>query len=805
MQPKDIHHIVDRIKKVEGQEEQTKLIVLLGAGASVSAGIPLAYKVTKDIVEVFFKDKPEIMDLKPDERNNYYKVMGCLNAAERHKVLREYINHETVRINAAHLYLADLLKKEYVDYILTVNFDDLILRAAALLNFIPPVYDLSILKAEGITTSNFQKGAVIYLHGQHHGHWLLNTEGELEEIGGAIQKLLGRICEGRTWVVVGYSGKDDVISQIAQLGRFDNELFWVGYNNDKPGEEAEKYLLSRTSNDVHWVPRYDADTFFHSLHSQLKIGTPDLLHKPFSFLHNMINRLKDAKDIDTRSNERHKSFDLSDSDANGKSGQKMSGNRATEVDQLMVHRKRIEMIKKLIDDTILRYENIEFEKQLTNDEIIAIHTELYEDGIVKSKEDQEAEKTDGKAHVNDDIEKATNIKRQIAGSYNDEGIQLRRNNRFEESFKKYKMATELWPENATIYYNWGNALFEFALRNKDESLLAQASEKYSEAVKRNPDYTDAYYNWGTVLSTFARLTNNIIYYKESLPKYERAAQLNPHNAATLFNWGIALGAIGETERDTSFLRESIKKYKQANRIDENDAATLNNWGAALATLAELDKENAISLLRESLEKYEEAASLDEEYPVTFYNWGNALSSLANLVDDIDEKVAFFKASFEKYQYVTEKDPNDAVAFNNWALALSDRAQLNGNIHLFQESFQKFQKAVEIDPNCGMAYYNWSGALLHYADLLPLGDRRTVFSSARDKANEAVRLNHNGAEYNLACSYARLEDKKEALFWLEESLNANVVTPQYVFEDKDWAAYREDPEFLNIVKRFRDLE
>ena len=104
----------------------------------------------------------------------------------------------------------------------------------------------------------------------------------------------------------------------------------------------------------------------------------------------------------------------------------------------------------------------------------------------------------------------------------------------------------------------------------------------------------------------------------------------------------------------------------------------------------------------------------------------------------------------------------------------------------------------------MAYNNWASTLLHYAQFIPLEDRHTVFSSARDKASEAVRLNHQGAEYNLACSYARLEDKENALYWLEISLNGRVITPQYVLEDEDWTAYREDPDFQELICSSQDL-
>lgn len=744
MQKKDIHHIVDRIKKVEAQEEQPKLIVLLGAGASVSAGIPLAYKVTSDIVEVHFKDKPEIMELTPVQRKDYYTVMGCLNATERHKVLRGYIKDDKVRVNTAHLYLADLLKQGYIDYILTVNFDDLILRAAALLNFMPPVYDLSILKAKDITTSNFQKGAVIYLHGQHHGYWLLNTGSELGRIKRAIRRALDKICESRTWVVVGYSGEDEVIKYIADLRRFDNELFWVGYKDQEPGRNAKKHLLAKENTGTHWVPGYDADSFFYYLHRQLKLGTPDILCTPFSHLSKLINNLRDADLIEGNSiTPKDSSKQTIDPSSNNEAA-RSSETRGPLPDQSVPHlNERISIVKKLIDDAVHVYEQNSSDRRLTNDRILIsrIKLEIEELAIKEKYEELGAldEKTQTLTKLGIDT---SEIKFNLAILYNQWGIQLREKLQAIESLSKYHRALELLPENASmekagVLYNWGNALYGFALYDRDVSRLNQAIEKYNEAIQIRPDYASAYYNLGTALSTFARLTGSITYYKDSLTKYEKADQFNPSNSSILFNWGIALAAIGEKEREPSFLRESIEKYKQAAKLNQFDAPTFNNWGAALAELAELDKENAVLLLRESLEKYEKAVSLDDEYPVTFYNWGNALSSLGNIVDNKDEKIGCFKASFEQYQHATERAPDDAGAFNNWGTALLDMALLTGSIDSFRESFDKYRKAVELNTKDADAYNNWANALLYYARVVDSNDKNTVFLAAKEKAEKAV--------------------------------------------------------------------
>ena len=151
--------------------------------------------------------------------------MSALNSKERKELFKKYIKE--AKINVAHIYLAQLVKLGYVDYILTVNFDDLLLRACGLFNYTIPTYDISNL--DSFTTTTFQNGSIIYLHGQHYGEWLLNAKGELEKDNERVSQLLNKICHNRTWVVAGYSGEDNVFSEINKFSCFDNELYWIKY------------------------------------------------------------------------------------------------------------------------------------------------------------------------------------------------------------------------------------------------------------------------------------------------------------------------------------------------------------------------------------------------------------------------------------------------------------------------------------------------------------------------------------------------------------------------------------------------
>ena len=111
------------------------IAVLLGAGMSESAGIPLA----KGMVEEIKKQFPHLASTCTKE--TYPGYMSLLAPAQRRRLIGSFV--DIAKINLAHLYLGALVKENYVDRILTTNFDPLVIRSLALFNIYPAVYDFA--------------------------------------------------------------------------------------------------------------------------------------------------------------------------------------------------------------------------------------------------------------------------------------------------------------------------------------------------------------------------------------------------------------------------------------------------------------------------------------------------------------------------------------------------------------------------------------------------------------------------------------------------------------------------------------
>ena len=488
---KKIEHIAYQLKQ-NLTNKQPGAIVFIGAGCSVSAGIPTAEKIVDYVMENY-KYNPEVKCF--NEKPSYQQLMECLAPPERKRIIKHYV--ESAKINVSHIYLAQLLDKGYVDYIVTVNFDNLAQRALALYNNFPPTYDISILK--DLTTTSLDTKSITYLHGQYNSLWQLNTKEELRKIieSGVANRIFNQITNNRLWIVIGYSGDDFIFDELIKLGRFDNGIYWVGYNENEPSKKVQENLLNKSNTESFWVKGYDADSFFLKLNAQLKEENPKIFSNPFSFLSELQDNI-----IDIDESEVYKTV-----------------------------KKRFEVSKEIVLDAISKYEktddlkkpmsDLEIEKtQLQKSLIDVLTSESYSDLAeleIKAKD---------KGYKNlfpiiSDIYynwgcSFSEIAKTKSGS---EAESL-----YNQAFEKYNKAIEIKSDYHQAYSNWGTDIGNLAKTKSGleaESLYSQAFEKYNKAIEIKPDYHQAYNNWGASLSDLAKTKSGAeaeALYNESLSK-----------------------------------------------------------------------------------------------------------------------------------------------------------------------------------------------------------------------------------------------------------------------------------------------
>ncbi|HKO54375.1 MAG TPA: hypothetical protein VJ276_00775 [Thermoanaerobaculia bacterium] len=255
--------------------------ILIGAGCSVTAGIPTA---SGFIDEIRTQYQP---DYAACEKKDYPHLMARLADGERRDVIAKYVDKAT--LNWAHIAIALLMKEGYIRRVLTTNFDPLIVRSCALVGVFPAVYDLAASRQ--FEPSQLVDPSVFYLHGQRAGFVMLNTEEEVQRHFDVLRPVFERAGERRPWLVVGYSGDNDpVFDHLAGVERFAYRLFWVGYKDEPVPAHVSGRLIDERRFAA-YVRGFTADSFFVRVAQELGCFPPSLIAKPFSHLLEVIDML----------------------------------------------------------------------------------------------------------------------------------------------------------------------------------------------------------------------------------------------------------------------------------------------------------------------------------------------------------------------------------------------------------------------------------------------------------------------------------------------------------------------------------
>ena len=577
-----IKHLAYLIKQAK-DARLPQPIFFLGAGASRTGKIPSASEIVEYIL-ANFSDNPFIIDLL-EEKRTYANLMDCLSPAQRDSLLKKYIDE--AKINVTHLYLAQLIKEGYSDYVLTVNFDNLMLRALALYNIYPATYDMAILK--DLTTTKIKEKSVVYLHGQSHGLWLLNTKEEMEKVRNTVPRIFDSIKDGRPWVFIGYSGEDPIFEHIQKLGRFDNGLYWVTYKNNMPNENVHNFLCTANTN-AFLIKGFDSDSFMIKLNKELELPQPEIIDKPFSALSELLNGIVDIEEEDDFKGVKEKlaiaNKQVDEAIELFEKGNKKSANvinKNTDIDLL-----RKEIIDLIISETYDEGKIADIEKRTTkfeNKDIVELLSVLYSQwgaNLGTLAESKEGEASDAL---------------------------------FQQAFDKYEKVISIKPDSYNVYLYWGGNLVNLAKKKESdisEVLYQQAFEKFDKAVSIKPDRYEAYVNWGADLTNFAKKKDGAdsdILYQLAIEKYEKAILLKPNDHEAYYSYGSCLMNLAhrkEGETAETLYQQALEKCQKAREL----GGKVYNLACLYALKG--NKKEALMYLDESLDKKEHSIDFVRE-------------------------------------------------------------------------------------------------------------------------------------------------------------------------------------------------
>lgn len=531
----DISKLAERLKGAKNRNHPAHFLV--GAGCSISAGIPTA----KELIEKIHADYPKHCEtLGQDKRHIYGACMNLLTTNERRDLIRPYL--EEAKINWGTIALAQLIAEGFVERVLTVNFDLVLENACGLLGLQPAIYDFGVAPAND--PAMVVEPAVIHLHGQSYGLILLNTDDETKKHQKKLQPILIDTLRKAPLVVIGYSGSADGISQNL-LDEFEGRepIYWVGHNEELP----EHLVGFRKKEHFHFMGGTDFDRFMIELAQSLGCWPPHLFADPVGHL---LNSLKPVVN-----------YPIVDSDSS--------------IDLLRHLRQKLEAWRgeESQQDSLQR---------------------LYMKGDYAAATAAFLSRPDPDSVPDEDREMAywsfvgwgdalADRARRASG---EKALQL-----FTQAGERYAAALRIKPDHHEALYNWGNALTSQARREdrKEEAsrLFAEAKEKYAASLAIKPDKHEALNNWGNVLGDEAKRTADkgeaSRLFAEAEEKYAASLAILPKKHNALDNWGSLLmeqaKRVGGEEASRLFA-SAAEKLGLAKKIDPTRSYNL----ACLAAL-----------------------------------------------------------------------------------------------------------------------------------------------------------------------------------------------------------------------------
>lgn len=327
-----VAEVADAIQLAKESDRLGRIVFLIGAGCSVSAGVPgapaIARRMTRHVAHSLCGCKPDQNDedcyrtlvakgrlnppsedagtpLPTNQEIDWYHVYDQM--FQRHYASRDatrelfstLIDETGGAINWAHLCLGELVAKNLVSTVITTNFDQLALAGMVQAGVIPVVCD-GVESLNRIDSSP-RHPQLIELHGSRHSYVLRNRREDVEDVRtrsiavGAIQSLMR---DAKAFIVIGYEGREPGVMNLlidAAKNFDDKKLYWVLYSNNPAhlSDNAAQFLATTRNGGL--LVGQDADAFFLELCRELQLGAPTAISDPLKASQRAMEKISRSK------------------------------------------------------------------------------------------------------------------------------------------------------------------------------------------------------------------------------------------------------------------------------------------------------------------------------------------------------------------------------------------------------------------------------------------------------------------------------------------------------------------------------
>ena len=283
----DLHLPFDAFVRSIAVRRTSPLALFIGAGASVSSGIPSALDCIKEWKrDIFLSKNPDLREqfreltvpsvleriqrwldqqgiYPPDGDASEYSfyIERCYPISEDRRLFFQS-KIASARPNSGYELLALLASRQRVSSVWTTNFDGLTSRAASASHV--PVYEVGLDSVDRLTRYTVADGLLaVSMHGDYRYDPLKNTAEELQRADAKVRQHLITHLRDTSMLVVGYSGRDEsVMTTLKQAYQKPGPgaLYWCGYADIPSVSVAELIRIARVAGrTAHFVPAQGFD------------------------------------------------------------------------------------------------------------------------------------------------------------------------------------------------------------------------------------------------------------------------------------------------------------------------------------------------------------------------------------------------------------------------------------------------------------------------------------------------------------------------------------------------------------------
>ncbi len=422
---------------------------------------------------------------------------------------------------------------------------------------------------------------------------------------------------------------------------------------------------------------------------------------------------------------------------------------------------------------------------------------------------------------------------------------------FESAEKAFSEASVLGPDIPAVWQRWGHLLFRAARLRSDITFAQEAVTKFRKAEENGSSHPVTFALCSQALQWIGRdqerldilntseeyaerameglnqqgLHNPESWASSALCQYEygyyfhdhayfekaifilqKALAEHPKSALLWHTMGLAKFAQADAIDSEKTLREALVSFLIASRSPYTNLPSFwNDWGIALLTLADWTEEAASA--QDAIAKFETALELASDIASP---WAYNLARAYDLLGDLTDEEGCYERAIQILSELLLKDASCVPAYYQLAACYLHVGEIDDDADAFHKAVDFFEQYLEKDPEDEYAWADYALSLIHKGACD--GASSTVpqeWFAAEDALVRAMSLGNDQAHYHLGCLNALMGNFSEAMRFLNQALERDVLPPLSEIRDDSWleqiAATVSFQEFLSKIERLHREE